>query len=67
MIDEAQQIFYETPKQGLSLDIATYNILMDGLCKKGNCIEAIKLIIFMTDSCDAPNIPVSAMDYTRKA
>jgi pentatricopeptide repeat protein len=40
MIDEAQQIFYEMQKQGLSFDVVTYNTLMDEFCKKGNRTEA---------------------------
>ena len=58
MIDGAQQIFFKMPKQGLSLDIATYNTLMDGLCQKGNRTEALKLIIFMKDRGDVPNMVI---------
>jgi pentatricopeptide repeat protein len=51
------------PKQGLNPNVVTYNTLIGGFCKVGNCKEAIKLFKQMKDSGRVPDsITYTLMD-----
>jgi pentatricopeptide repeat protein len=51
------------PKQGLNPNFVTYNTLISGFYKVGNCKEAIKLFKQMKDSgCVPDSITYTLMD-----
>ncbi|KAK6135965.1 hypothetical protein DH2020_030303 [Rehmannia glutinosa] len=58
-INEAQELFRKMVREGLcKLNVVTYGIVIDGLCKAGNTAMAIELLRVMEKGSCKPNIQI---------